>query len=170
MAALIQWIASPFNSVERVMLGAMRRPCSFDELDMPSVDISEDKENFYIISELPGMKEGDVKVTVDPNLLTISGKKLGSRDQNERKYHHNERAFGEFVRSFSMPRSVKVEAISGTFRDGLLELTLPKRAMIRPLERDIPLNTASANRGAKTNSVSATPNGQNKPEAKAALA
>lgn len=147
--ALIQWIESPFNSVERVMLGAMRRPASLEDLVMPNVDIFEDKENFYIISELPGMKDDDVTVTVDADMLTMSGhkerregKKVDERSSN-RKCHRTERAFGEFVRSFSMPKNVNVSAIGGTFHDGLLELTLPKVTKTLAPMREIPLNTTS---------------------------
>ncbi len=99
---------------------------------MPNVDISEDEENFYIISELAGMGDDDVKVTVDADVLTISGRKEREEKKHDRKLHRSKRVFGEahrrrcFVRSFSMPRNVKEEAISGTFKDGLLELTLPK--------------------------------------------
>ncbi len=141
--ALIKWGTSPFNSVERVMLGAMRRPASFEELELPNVDISEDQENFYIISELPGMRDEDVKVTVDADVLTISGHQGSASTLQTRRTHWNERAHGEFVRSFSMPHNVKATAISGTFRDGLLELTLPKVAPAVPTVREIPLNTTT---------------------------
>jgi len=163
------------------MLGAMRRPASLEDLVMPNVDISEDQENFYIISELPGMKEDDVKVTVGADILTISGQKerreatkAGDQLSDERpsnnnrsllrKYHKTERAFGEFVRSFSMPKNVKETAISGTFKHGLLELTLPKIAKTIPPVREIPLETTS------TNNTIVKTNGQIKSVEKAVLA
>ena len=143
--ALIQWVGSPFQSVERVMLGAMRRPASLEDLAMPNVDISEDTENFYLISELPGMKDDDVRVTVDAEALTMSGhKKRRAEEKENRRYHRMERPVGDFVRTFSMPKNVKVSAISGMFKDGLLELTLPKITSATPPVRDIPLNMASA--------------------------
>src|ERR1035437_4800782 len=163
---LIQWIESPFNSVERVMLGAMRRPASLEDLVLPNVDIFEDKENFYIISELPGMKDDDVKVTVDADMLTMSGHKERREEEKEKKYHRTERAFGEFVRSFSMPKNVNVSAIGGTFHDGLFELTLPKVTKTLAPTREIPLNmTSGAN---ATNAL--RPNGHIKSEEKAVLA
>ncbi|MFI5202503.1 MAG: Hsp20/alpha crystallin family protein [Candidatus Kapaibacterium sp.] len=149
--ALIQWVASPFNSVERVMLGAMRRPASLEDLVLPNVDISEDNENFYLISELPGMKDDDVKVTVDAQALTMSGhkerraeEKADERSSN-RVHHRIERPMGEFVRTFSMPKNVNVSAISGTFHDGLLELTLPKITTTATAMREIPLNRTLTN-------------------------
>ncbi len=142
--ALIQWVGSPFQSVERVMLGAMRRPASLEDLAMPNVDISEDNENFYLISELPGMNDDDVSVTVDAQAITMSGHKERRAEEKENRIHHRiERPVGEFVRTFSMPKNVKVSAISGTFKDGLLELTLPKITNATPPVRDIPLNVAS---------------------------
>jgi len=143
--ALIQWIASPFNSVERVMLGAMRRPASLEDLVMPNVDISEDNENFYIISELPGMNDDDVSVTVDAQALTMSGHKERRAEEKENRIHHRiERPVGDFVRTFSMPKNVNVSAIGGTFHDGLLELTLPKITNAIPFAREIPLKMATA--------------------------
>ena len=148
----------------------MRRPASFENLEIPNVDISEDNENYYIISELPGIKDNEVRVTVGDDLLTISGYKNRISNPQERKQYRNEITYRDFVRSFSLPRNVKAEAISGTFRDGLLELTLPKVTQTMPPARDLPLGNASVNSGANTTVVSITPTRQEKTEAKAILA
>ena len=121
------------------MLGAMRRPASLEDLELPNVDIAEDNENFYIISELPGMTEGDVKVTIGHDLLTISGHHVKKEVTKPRHYHNRERIEHDFVRSFTIPDTVKAPAISGTFRDGLLELTLPKEKPDSVPIREVPL-------------------------------
>jgi HSP20 family protein len=162
---IVKWVESPFNSVERIMLGAMRRPASLDDLVMPNVDFCEDKENFYIISELPGMSDDEVKVTVDLNTLTISGQKERKEEKKERNYHRAECSFGAFTRSFSLPKNVKETAISGTFKDGLLELTLPKIGNDTPSMQEIPLNTTTTN-----GQPFAKSNGHIKSEGKAILA
>ncbi len=167
--ALIQWGRSPFDPIERVLLRAMRRPASLDELDIPSVDMTEDKENFYIISELPGMSEDDVKVTVDADLLTISGNKERKKDTKVLRYHRAERNYGEFVRCFTIPANVNANAITGTFRNGLLELTLPKTTVNIPAPREIMLNKAQAMPTAPMQRI-AEPIGQLKSEKKAVLA
>lgn len=147
--ALIKWSDSPFEAMERLFYNTI------DDLDtrlskrfgtnggfVPSLDISEDKENFYIIAELPGMKDNDVKVTLDEDVLTITGKKEKREEKTERHYHRLERSYGEFVRSLSLPANVKATAVVGTFKDGLLELTLPKIVTETPAAREIPLNSA----------------------------
>jgi len=169
--ALINWFESPFTSAERLLLGTMddldrRITKRFGTADayVPNVDISEDKDNFYLIAELPGMTEKNVKVTVDNDTLTITGQKERNEEKRGRNYHRIERSFGEFVRSLSLPTNVKAKAISGSFKDGLLELTMPKIVSEVPASREIPLNTTSVNGNPSTKS-----NGHLKSEEKAAL-
>ncbi len=160
---LIKWVETPFDRIERAFLDTMnsnfrfpRRFSSMDDLFVPSLDISEDKENFYMIAELSGLAEKDVKVTVNDNVLTISGQKERKDEKKDRNYHRIERSFGEFTRSMSLPKNVKANMIIGTFKDGLLEITLPKIAQETPATREIPLNAAST--GSTT--ISMKPNGQ----------
>ena len=167
--ALIHWVGTPrFSSMEQVMLDSMRRPACLEDLVLPNVDISEDQENFYIISELPGMKDDDVKITVDGSMLTMSGCTGHKDDKQNRRFHRIERVTGEFVRSFSIPKNVKASAISGTFHDGLLELTLPKITQDAVM-REIPLNGASTNT-TPTEKPFVKSNGHIKSEEKAGLA
>jgi HSP20 family protein len=107
---------------------------------VPNLDISEDKENFYIIGELPGLDEKDVKVTLNDDILTITGEKERKEEMKDRDYHRIERSFGTFTRSLSLPANVKANAVSATFRNGLLELTLPKMVTDKATVREIPLN------------------------------
>ena len=147
--SLLPWNGSPFEKMERVFFDTL------DDLDTrlsrrfgngsytPNLDISEDADNFYILAELPGIDAKNVKVTADDDILTISGRKERKEEKKERNYHRVERSFGEFVRSLSLPVNVKAKSISGTFKDGLLELTLPKVVAQKPSVREIPLTPAT---------------------------
>jgi HSP20 family protein len=106
---------------------------------VPNIDLCEDKDNFYILAELPGMKQEDIKVKLEGNLITISGRKERKDERTERNYYAIERSFGEFARSMGLPTNVKTDAIIGTMTDGLLELTLPKTSPDEPKVREIPL-------------------------------
>ena len=110
---------------------------------VPNIDLSEDTDNFYVIAELPGMKEEEIKVRLEGNLLTISGRKERNEKRSERSYYAIERSFGEFARSMTLPNNVKTDAIIGTMKDGLLELTLPKTAPDQANVREIPLSRAA---------------------------
>lgn len=93
----------------------------------PAVDVNELDEEFEVQAELPGLKPGDVSVTVENGVLSISGEK---RTENEREddsgRHISERRYGKFVRNFSLPRSVDGEGIEARFENGLLKIRLPK--------------------------------------------
>ena len=99
-----------------------------------SVDISEDKQAFYIHAELPGVKLADVKVAVDKNILTLSGKKYSAfeinsedKDKETISAHTTERRFGEFSRSFTLPDTVDAKKLVAKFNDGVLTLEIPKK-------------------------------------------
>jgi HSP20 family protein len=148
--ALIKWSADPFTDLERAFQS------SFDTFEArlakrfgvrtgtysPSVDIWEDPTNFYIIAELPGLTESDVSVTLEEDLLTISGKKERKEEKQDAHFHCIERTFGEFTRTLKIPANVRSNAIQASFKNGLLELTLPKIKTATSETRTIPLNTA----------------------------
>jgi HSP20 family protein len=170
---LIKWTETPFDRLERVFLDTMNsnlRPArhisKIEDVYIPNLDISEDKENFYVIAELPGLAENNVKVTVDDNVLTISGQKEQKEEKKDRNYHRVERSFGEFTRSLSLPKNVIAGAINGTFKDGLLEITMPKTVAVVPAAREITLNSAST----ASATMPMKPNGQLKSNGKAVLA
>lgn len=93
---------------------------------IPSVDITEDKESFMIKAELPEVNKEDVKVSIDKNILTLSGeRKSETRDEKE---HRIERSYGSFSRSFSLPDNIDEANIHAESKNGMLYLTIPKAA------------------------------------------
>lgn len=96
----------------------------------PKVNITETNEELVLTAELPGLKEEDVHIEVENNVLSVSGEKSEERTEGdeERKYHLWERSYGSFQRSFTLPRSVKAADISARFDGGILTVRLPKVA------------------------------------------
>lgn len=93
---------------------------------MPQMNVSESDQEILITAELPGVSEKDVDITLDDNLLTISGeKKYEKKDENE-NYHCIERSFGRFQRSLRMPHAVNPDEVQATFENGVLTIRLPK--------------------------------------------
>jgi HSP20 family protein len=97
---------------------------------VPSVNVTETKNSLVLTAELPGMKEEDVAIELENNVLTISGEKVEERTEGEedRKYHVWERSYGAFRRAFTLPRTVKADEISARFHNGVLTIDMPKVA------------------------------------------
>jgi HSP20 family protein len=104
----------------------------------PSVDVSEDKNNVIIKAEMPGMKKDDVKISVQDNVLTLRGEKKHEKEEKDANYHRIERSYGSFCRSFQLPTSVKTDKIKANYKDGVLNITLPKTEEVKP--KEIPIN------------------------------
>lgn len=100
----------------------------------PLADITETKDAFEWILDLPGVNPADVKITMENNTLTVSGeRKLPELEGG--KVHRQERVYGKYFRRFDLPQSVQTDAIKAEFKNGQLLITLPKRE--KAVARDI---------------------------------
>jgi HSP20 family protein len=99
---------------------------------IPPVDISEDKDRITLTAELPGFTEDQVQVQMEGGVLTIRGERKFEDEKEGRNFHRLERSYGTFVRSFTLPNNVDRENIHASFKNGLLEIDLPKREEARP--------------------------------------
>ena len=106
----------------------------------PAVDITENKEQYLIHAELPGVKKEDVKVTVHDNVLMIQGERRLEKKADDDKHHRIERFYGSFARSFSLPDNVDENHIKAEFKDGVLSLTLNKVEKAKPKSIEIDLH------------------------------
>ena len=105
---------------------------------VPPVSVEERTDEILLTAELPGMTEDQVEISLENNVLTISGEKRDSREEGEAggKFHLVERTFGSFRRSFTLPRTIRAEGITAEFDNGLLNVRLPKadEALSRKIE------------------------------------
>ena len=85
----------------------------------------------HIVAELPGLKQDDIDLNLQDDVLTVSGETRESREEKEKQYHLNERSYGRFERSVRLPDTVDRENISANFENGLLTITLPKTEKLR---------------------------------------
>ncbi|CUQ67296.1 Hsp20/alpha crystallin family protein [Candidatus Nitrospira inopinata] len=99
---------------------------------IPTVDISETDDEYLIKAELPEVKKEDVKVTVEDGVLTMHGERRQEKEEKGRKYHRVERSYGSFVRSFTLPESVDETGVKAEYKDGVLNLHLPKVEKVKP--------------------------------------
>ena len=103
---------------------------------VPAADITEHQGALTLVAELPGVKPEDVKVSVENGVLTLAGEKKGEPvDTSNGRVHVLERSYGQFTRTFVLPKTVDVERITANFSHGLLTVTLPKaeKAMAREI-------------------------------------
>ncbi len=123
----------PFNElVDDLFKGFLVRPVSYDGrgdvLPRMKVDVAEKNGAYTVTAELPGVKKDDIQVTIDGAQVTLAAEVRREREasQDERVLH-TERVFGKASRSFTLPQEVDEAKAEAKFRDGVLELTLPKK-------------------------------------------
>ncbi|MBI4522314.1 MAG: Hsp20/alpha crystallin family protein [Deltaproteobacteria bacterium] len=95
-------------------------------LSAPAVDLYEEKDEIVAKAELPGMEKDDIQVNITDRLLTITGEKKKEEEIKQENYYHSERAYGSFSRSLELPAEVRVEKAQASFKNGVLEIRLPK--------------------------------------------
>jgi HSP20 family protein len=108
----------------------------------PPVDVAEEQDRIVVKIEVPGMEEKDLKLSFEDGVLTVSGERQFERKDN-RNYHRIERTYGTFVRTFSLPRSVDGSKITASYRNGVLDIAIPKREESKPRQIQINVGTAT---------------------------
>jgi HSP20 family protein len=103
-----------------------RRKAGEDAEWFPSLDISETKSDIVVKAELPGMDPKDVDISLSDGMLTIKGERKHEKEEKEEDYHFIERRFGTFARMVRLPKEVKRDKISASYKNGILKVTLPK--------------------------------------------
>jgi HSP20 family protein len=98
----------------------------------PSVDVYETENELVIKADLPEVVEKDLDVRIENNMLSIRGERKFEQEVKEESYLRMERSYGSFSRSFSLPNTVDTQAIKAEYADGVLTVTLPKRAESKP--------------------------------------
>ncbi len=99
---------------------------------IPAVDIFETPDAIVLKAELPGIAAQDISVEVQDNIVTLKGEKKFEKETKEENYHRMERSYGSFQRAFTLPGTVQEEKATARFRDGILEIALPKVEEARP--------------------------------------
>jgi HSP20 family protein len=138
---IVKW--SPFRELEDIQTRLNRffneLPANRIEPDglffsdwAPAVDIQETDKEFLIKAELPEVKKEDVKVEMLDGVLMIEGERRQEKEEKGKKFHRMERSYGKFVRQFALPADVEPTKIQAEFKDGMLNVHLPKTAAAKP--------------------------------------
>lgn len=125
MQELLRW--EPFRELSRGVVGG-GEAASF----IPSFEVKETKDSYVFKADLPGVKEGDLDISLTGSRLTISGKREEEkRDESDRHYVY-ERSFGNFSRAFTLPEGIDVDHVQANLRDGVLNVVVPKKPEVQP--------------------------------------
>ncbi len=133
---LVKW--DPFRDVEKLQnrinrmfedsFGRTRDPD--DEMSLcawtPPVDIYETENGIVLAAELPGVGKENISVEVKDNILTLNGERTANPNINEKKFYRRERCYGTFQRSFTLQQNIQPNLIKATFKNGVLEIEIPK--------------------------------------------
>ena len=107
---------------------------------LPAFDIAEADDHFIVKADLPGIEPKSLDISLSGNLLTIRGEKKEEREEKTERYYTVERQFGSFSRTFMLPSDVKEEGIEASYKDGVLNVTIPKSA--RTKQKKIQVKTS----------------------------
>jgi HSP20 family protein len=103
----------------------------------PIIDIEEDKDSILVKVEVPGINKDDIKVTVRDNILSISGERKQEKEMKEKTFHRIERSYGKFSRTITLPTAVDAGKIKATYKDGILNVSLPKPESVKPKQIEV---------------------------------
>ena len=106
----------------------------------PALDIHEDKDNFIVRAELPGMKREDIDVSLHDGALSISGERKLEQKFEEAEVYRTERFFGKFQRTVALPAAVAADKVKAQYKDGVLTITLPKTDEAKPKQISVNVN------------------------------
>jgi HSP20 family protein len=146
---VVRW--EPFNGVDRIQsrineffdeaFGRSRAyPTSAARAWSPAVDILESRDAYLIRAEVPGMKKEDISLEFRDGAVTLSGERKFDEPAAGVEYHRSERVAGKFLRSFYLPQTIKQEDMRATYRDGILEIHVPKADEAKPKQIAISVN------------------------------
>jgi HSP20 family protein len=116
-------------------------PSAWPGLLRPALDIQETDKQYRITLEVPGVEEKDIQITLDDDVLWIRGEKRQEQEHKDAQYHCVERSYGSFQRALDLPEDADQDAIKASFKNGVLSITIDKRAPATPPRgRTIPIN------------------------------
>ena len=104
---------------------------------MPPVDIEETDTEFVVKADLPEVKKDEIKIHVQDGVLAIEGERKQIKEEKGRRFHKIEREYGRFVRRFALPTEVDAEKVRAEFKDGVLNVVLPKAPTATPKMIDV---------------------------------
>ena len=136
--------ANFFRGFGMPAMGGFRPLIPFDDsrLFTPQVDLSATDQEYRLTVEVPGITEKDVSVHINGNTMTIKGEKKQEKEEKNKDYYRVERSYGEFQRILSLPEDVEQDSVTAAFKNGVLTVTMPRKASAKSEGKRIEVTTA----------------------------
>jgi HSP20 family protein len=125
---------SEMNRAMDVYFGRQGRREAMDRVWTPAIDVYETKDDLVVTAELPGVKEKDIHLSIVGDMLTLRGQRIPDHQTKEEHYHRIERWSGSFEGHLQLPIPVQADRVRASYRDGVLEIRLPKVEEVKPRE------------------------------------
>jgi HSP20 family protein len=130
-----EFFSNPFS------MSPLWRRMEMQDKFIPGIDVSETDKEILISADLPGMDEKDIHLSIEGDVLTLSGNKIKDTTTKNAQLHNIERSYGSFSRSISLPVKVEIDKIDASFNKGVLKIIIPKAASIESQVKKIPIKT-----------------------------
>lgn len=128
------------DEIDRLFEAPLARTSEFLTAWTPAFDVYEEKDNFVVKAELPGVKKEDINVSLQDGSLIISGERKSETKSEEAEIYRAERFFGKFQRAVSLPTTVAANKVKADYKDGVLTVTLPKAEEAKPKQIEVNVN------------------------------
>jgi len=149
MTTLVRWdpfreAAAVHNELSRLMNGLFEGNGRAAQTWVPTLDAWETEDSIVYAFDLPGVPQDKISVEVEDGTLTVSAERERSEDVSGERYHRFERRFGSFARTVGLPQGVTEDAIKASYKDGVLEITVPKPEQVKPRKIEVGLGDADS--------------------------
>jgi len=149
MTTLVRWdpfrdVAAMQNQLSRLLTGTFETAGNGSQSWVPTLDAWETEDELVYAFDLPGVPQDKISVEVEDGTLTVSAERERSTDVSEERYHRFERRFGSFARTVGLPQGSTEDAIKASYKDGVLEIHVPKPEQVKPKKIAIATGDAEA--------------------------
>jgi len=128
-----EFFEDPFLTGLRRRLPMWKRFKEFEGI-WPAVDMVDKKDEIVVKAEVPGVEKDDMNISLTENTLTIKGETKKEKETKEEDYYYSERSYGSFARTLTLPEKVQTDQVKANFKNGILEIHLPKSPEAKPKE------------------------------------
>lgn len=117
--------------------GELARTSEFFTGWAPALELHEDKDDFTVKAELPGMKKENIDIAIEEGVLSISGERKREEKHTDAEIYRSERFYGRFNRSIVLPKPVDTDQVTASYKDGILTVRLPKTPAAKPKQIEV---------------------------------